>query len=214
MPAKTPAQRKLFGAALAAKRGAEPISKKVADIAAKTSEKELSKMASKPKKKVKKENMETGIDQVYMVQKPYSGCQLTSLVHPIDPLKGLEGSEIVPDQVHGVYPDEQVATLEAEKLYNEHVQYENALEEKKHKITEKIKKVMKTLEKERAECNEIIRENPKDSSKQKHRVAELTHKLDELVSTLERVENSKKQLEKKHDKKKVEEALRKALTSK
>ena len=39
MPAKTPAQRRLFGAALAAKRGAEPVSKKVADIAAKTSEK-------------------------------------------------------------------------------------------------------------------------------------------------------------------------------
>lgn len=203
MPAKTPEQRKLFGAALAAKRGAKPISKKVADIAANTSEKELSKMASKPKK-VKKENIEGAIDTVYAVQKPYSGCQLTSLVKPIDPLVGLGGSEIMPDHIHGVYHDQEIANAEAEKLYNEHVQYEQALEEKKYKITEKIKKVMKTLEKERAQCNEIIRENPKDSAKQKHRVAELTHKLDELVSTLERVENSKKEIEKKHDKKEKE----------
>lgn len=212
MPAKTDAQRKLFGAALAAKRGAEPISKKVADIASKTPEKELSKMASKPKKKAKKEGVEGGIEQVYAVQKPYSGCQLTSLVHPIDPLVGLGGSEIVPDQIHGVYQDQEMANVEAEKIYNEHIQYEQALEEKKHKITEKIKKVMKTLEKERAMCNELIRENPKDS-KPKHRVAELTHKLDELVQTLERVENSKKEMAK-QDKKKVEEALRKALTAK
>ena len=45
MPATSEKQRKLFGAALAAKRGAKPISKKIAKIAKSTPEKELSKMA-------------------------------------------------------------------------------------------------------------------------------------------------------------------------
>ena len=221
MPAKTDAQRNLFGAALAAKRGAKPISKKVADIADKTSEEELSKMASKRKKKVKKEGIEGGIEQVYAVQKPYSGCQLTALVHPIDPLKGLEGHEIVPDQIHGVYQDQEAAQSAAEQVYNEHVQYEQALEEKKSHVIDKIKEAMDGLEKQRTESVDMIKENPKDAGPHREKVAKIATKIDHLVNQLQRIEASKRPVEdakdkdkKKANKKKVEEALKKALTVK
>ena len=36
-------------------------------------------------KKAKKESIDGAIDTLYMVKKPYSGCQLTDLVEPIDP---------------------------------------------------------------------------------------------------------------------------------
>lgn len=219
MPAKTPAQRRLFEAALAAKRGAEPISKKVADIASKTSEKELGKMASKPKKKVKKEGIEGAVDTVYAVQKPYSGCQLTSLVQPIDPLVGLGGSEIVPDNVHAVYPDQETAQNVAQRMYEEFQSEQRALEEKKIEVMEKIKKTMNVLERQRKESVKMIQENPKEAQSHKEKVANIATKMDHLVTQLQRIEASKKELEgdkekKKEDKKKVEEALIKALTSK
>lgn len=192
MPAKTPAQRRLFGAALAAKRGAKPISKRVADIAAKTSEKELSKMASKTKKKMKKEGIEGALDTVYAVQKPYSGCQLTSLVKPIDPLVGLEGSEVVRDAVHAVYPDQQMAQSVAQKLYEEFQAQQEALQHKKIQVIEKTKKTMNLLEKRRKSYMEMMKENPGNINEYRQKVAELATKIDELVSTLERVEKSRK----------------------
>jgi len=46
------------------------------------------------------------INQLFVVQKPYSGCQLTSLVKPIDPLMGIgAGHQLAPDQVHATFAD-------------------------------------------------------------------------------------------------------------
>lgn len=177
-----------------------------------------------PKKKMKKENIEGTIDQVYVLRKPYSGCQLTSLVQPIDPLKGLEGSKIVPDQVQGVYHDQEIANSAAQEIYETYLQQQKALEEKKHQVTEKIKKVMDSLEKERHQYTEMIKENPKDAPAHKEKVAAIATKMDRLVNQLQQIEMTKKELEKhedknkkedkKEDKKKVEEALRKALIKK
>jgi DNA repair exonuclease SbcCD ATPase subunit len=172
------------------------------------------------KKKAVKEEMVGGpeaINQVFAVQKPYTGCQLTSLVKPIDPLKGLEGSEIVPDKVHGVYPTQDVADKVAGALFLEYEKQQKALEEKKHMTVEKIKKAMDELEKQRKTHVDMIKENPKDSQKHRGKVAELAHKIDELVNTLERIEKSKKNLDekekghKKENKKDLKEALKKKL---
>ena len=168
----------------------------------------------KKAKKTKKEGIEGALDQVYAVQKPYSGCQMNSLVQPIDPLRGLEGSEVMPDNVHAVYPDQEMAQKMAETLYNEHLMKEKALEEKKGKVVDEIKKVMNVLEKKRKDHTNMIKENPKNASEHKHTVAELSHRLEELITTLERVEKSRKNLEEEdHDKKKQElkEALKKHL---
>lgn len=188
MPAKTPAQRRLFGAALAAKRGAEPISQKVADIATGTSEKELSKMASKPKKQ-----SEGAISQLFLVKNPESGCSMDGMVNTLDPLVGLSGMELVPDQVHGVYHDQETATHIAEMLCKECMQRETMLEEKKEKTTDKIKKMIDKLEKQRRDHVNMVKEDPKNASKHKHHVAQLATKIDDLMTKLEAIEKSKKQ---------------------
>lgn len=186
-------------------------------MSVKHAEKEPIKMASKPNKKMKKEGLEGAIDSVYAVRKPYSGCQANSLVQPVNPLMGLGGAEYTPDQVHAVYPDQEMAQRVAETLYKEFEIQEQQLEEKKMKVVEAIKKKIDEMEKLRKENVDMIKENPSSVTEYKQKVAELATKIDELVNTLERVEKSKKHLdkkEKKEDKKKVEEALRKALTSK
>lgn len=191
MPAKTPAQRRLFGAALAAKRGAEPISKKVADIAKDVPEKELSKMASKPKK-TKKENIEGSIQELYLVKVPEPGCGIDGMVQGFDPLVGLTGMELAPQQVHGVYHDPEVAQNIAEMLCKECMQQETVLEEKKDKTTDKIKKAIDQLEKKRKDHIAMVKEDPKNASKHRHHVAQLATKIDDLINKLEAIEKSKK----------------------
>lgn len=51
MPAVSAKQRRLMGAALAAKRGAKPASAKVAKVAKHMTEKQLHDFAEKPKRK-------------------------------------------------------------------------------------------------------------------------------------------------------------------
>lgn len=170
--------------------------------------------------KEKNEGLEGAIDSVYAVQKPYSGCQLTSLVQPIDPLVGLGGSEITSDNIHAMYPDQETAQRVAETLYKEFQVQEQALEEKKVHVIERIKKTMDALEKQRKESVDMIKENPKDAHAHKEKVAQIATKMDHLVNQLQRIEASKKEIEKdakkekKEDKKKVEKALKKALSSK
>lgn len=194
MPAKTPAQRKLFGAALAAKRGAKPISKKVANIAKSTSEKELSKMASKPKKKSAiKEGMQGPIAELFLVKVPDQGCSMDGMVQKIDPLVGLSGMELAPDRVHGVYQEVDEAQSVAEMLCKECMQRETMLEEKKSKTTDKIKVAIDKLEKQRKEHINMAKEDPKNASKHKDHVAKLASKIDDLMTKLEVIEKSKKQ---------------------
>ena len=185
--------------------------------------KNLADFGPKPKeqpkdKKTKKESIEGALDTVYAVQKPYSGCQLTSLVQPIDPLVGLGGSEVMPDNIHAVYPDQEMAQSAAETLYNEHVIQEKALEEKKMHVIKKIKGAIDTLEKQRKESVNMIKENPKDANTHKEKVAHIATQMEDLVNNLQRIEMSKKDLEKKEEKKDkkekkedIKEALKKAL---
>lgn len=194
MPASTEPQRKLFGAALAVKRGeSKPISKKVADIAKKTSEKELEKMASKPKKKKQNEGAEDGtIKELYAVVAPSPGCTPDSLVKPIDPLNGISGTEITPDQVHGVYPSADQAMMIAERMCAEYEEGQRMLEEKKGTTTEKLKKAIDKLEKKRKEHMDAMKEDPKTASEHKASIADLATKIDDYITKLEKIEKSKK----------------------
>jgi len=203
MPTSNEKQRKLFGAALAVKRGeSEPISKKVADIAKNTSEKELSKMASKPKKTKKNESVEDGaIRELFVVKMAHPGCTPDSLVAPIDPLNGISGTEITPDQVHGVYPSADMANMIAEKVCMEYEEGVKMLEEKKGNTTEKLKKAIDKLEKKRKEHMDAAKEDPKNASEHKTAIADLATKIDDYITKLEKIEKSKKEIEKKDDKK-------------
>lgn len=206
MPAVSQKQQKLMGAALAAKRGAKPISKKVADLSKSMTAKELEKYAgTKHKglpKKVKNENVEEGILEMYAVQNPYSGCQPTDLVVPFNPVYGVPQDTMTPDVVHSVHPDMETATAIAEALCQEMIQYEGMLEEKKESVTKKLQTAINKLEKERKETMKQIMDEPGKSKEHREKVAHITHKIDELVSKLESVSKSKKHKEEpKEDKK-------------
>jgi len=157
-------------------------------------------------KKAKKESIDGAIDTLYMVKKPYSGCQLTDLVQPIDPLVGLGGSEIVPDHVHAVFADQDQAQSIAEGLYEEHGQKMEALEEKKNDVASKITKAIEEFEKKRKEHVDAAKADPKNASQHKDKIAMMATKIDDLMSKLEKVERSKK-IEDKKEKKVVKEAV-------
>jgi hypothetical protein len=160
----------------------------------------------KPKKKSLQEMLDNpekvkpvsgALDKVFAVQKPYSGCQLTSLVKPIDPLLGIgDGHSIVPDDIHAVFSDEDLANDIAADLYEEHMKKQKALEEKKETTTKKVKDTIDNLEKKRKEHMDMAKEDPKNASKHRENIAVLTDKIDDLMSKLEKIEKSKKQLEK------------------
>jgi len=159
------------------------------------------------KDKVKKENLDGALATVYMVKKPYAGCQLTSLVEPIDPLLGIGvGHEIVPDEVHGVYADQDQADVVASELYEAYCEKESMLEEKKGQVGDKIKKAIDQLEKKHKEHINLAKEDPKNASKHKEHIAKIAHQIDDLMTKLEKIEKSKKEIKKDEDKKSLKES--------
>jgi len=160
------------------------------------------------KKKTLKEQLENpkipgALNQLYAVQKPYSGCELTSLVRPIDPLMGIgAGHELVPDQIHAVFADEDMANDVASDLYEMHSKHQQALEEKKGDVSDKLKKAIDVLEKKRKEHMELAKEDPKNASKHREHIAQIMDKVDDFMTKLEKIEKSKKEIVKEEDKKK------------
>jgi hypothetical protein len=208
MPATSQQQQKLMGIVHALQKGdikPSKVSAKAKELAKSMKPSDVTKFAgTKHKglpKKIKKENM--GVASMYVVQKPYAGCELTSLVKPIDPLVGIgAGHEITPDQVYGVYADQDQATNIANELYEAYCKQEEILEEKKAKVGNKIKKTIDHLEKKRKEHLDMAKEDPKSAVKHKERIAKIASQIDDLMSKMEKIEKSKKNVEKKEDKKK------------
>ncbi len=220
MPAVSKKQQKFMGIVHGLQKGTikpSEVSKKAQNVAKDMKPKAATDFASTKHKglpsKVKKENVDGAIDTLYMVKKPYSGCELTSLVHKIDPLVGLSGSEVVPDQVHGVFPDQDQAMAMAEMLYEEYCTKMEALEEKKGAVTGKISSAIDSLEKKRKEHVDMAKEDPKNASQHKDKIAMLATKIDDLMSKLEKVERSKKAKEEKKDKETIKENEDKSSTS-
>jgi hypothetical protein len=155
------------------------------------------------KDKPKKENIDGSISTLYMVKKPYAGCTLTSLVEPIDPLKGIGGSyEASPEQVHAIFPSQDLADKVANTLYEDYCKSEALLEKKKEEVTKKLKDALDELENQRSNTMKMIKENPKNPGDNKDKVAKLTHRIDDLMTKLEKIEKSKKEIEVKKDDKK------------
>jgi hypothetical protein len=153
-------------------------------------------------KSMKKEVMADGaIHELFVVKMAHPGCTPDSLVAPIDPLNGISGTEITPDQVHGVYPSADMANMIAEKVCMEYEEGVKMLEEKKGNTTEKLKKAIDKLEKKRKEHMDAAKEDPKNASEHKTAIADLATKIDDYITKLEKIEKSKKEIEKKDDKK-------------
>jgi len=213
MPATSQQQQKLMGIVHALQTGdmkPSQASGKAKEMAKSMKSGDVTDFASTKHKglpkKVKKENLDGAISTLYMVKKPYAGCQLTSLVEPIDPLLGIgAGHQIVPDQVHGVYADQDQADMVANELYETYCQEESMLEEKKGQVGDKIKKAIDQLEKKHKEHINLAKEDPKNTSQHKEHIAKIAHQIDDLMTKLEKIEKSKKEI-KKDDKKDLKEA--------
>jgi hypothetical protein len=207
MPAVSKKQQKFMGIVHGLQKGTvkpSEVSKKAQKVAKDMKPKAATDFASTKHKglptKVKKENVDGAIDTLYMVKKPFDGCNAKSLVMPLDPLQGAQDQA---DQVHGVFPDQDQAMAIAETLYEEYCTKMEALEEKKGAVTGKISSAIDALEKKRKEHVDMAKADPKNASQHKEKIAMLATKIDDLMSKLEKVERSKKakEQESKKDKK-------------
>ena len=215
MPAVSKKQQKFMGIVHGLQKGTvkpSEVSKKAQNVAKQMKPTAATDFAATKHKglpsKVKKENVDGAIDTLYMVKKPFDGCNASSLVAPLNPLQGAQDQA---DQVHGVFPDQDQAMAIAETLYEEYCSKMEALEEKKGAVTGKISSAIDSLEKKRKEHVDMAKEDPKNASQHKDKIATLATKIDDLMSKLEKVERSKKVADKKEDKKAVKESIEKAV---
>ena len=207
MPAVSKKQQKFMGIVHGLQKGTvkpSEVSKKAQKVAKDMKPKAATDFASTKHKglptKVKKENVDGAIDTLYMVKKPFDGCNASSLVAPINPLQGTQYPQ---DQIQGVFPDQDQAMAIAETLYEEYCTKMEALEEKKGAVTGKISSAIDALEKKRKEHVDMAKADPKNASQHKEKIAMLATKIDDLMSKLEKVERSKKakEIDSKKDKK-------------
>ena len=216
MPAVSKKQQKFMGIVHGLQKGTvkpSEVSKKAQNVAKQMKPSSATDFAATKHKglptkakKIKKESIYGAIDTLYMVKKPYSGCQLTDLVEPIDPLVGIgAGHTVVPDQVHAVFADQDQAQSIAEGLYEEHGQRMEALEEKKNDVASKITKAIEEFEKKRKEHVDMAKADPKNAGQHKEHIAKFATKIDDLMSKLEKVERSKKPSEDTKDKETIKE---------
>lgn len=150
----------------------------------------------------KNEGLEGHLGQVFAVQLPYDGCSPEAMIHQVDPLVGLGGSEIVPDQIHSVHADQDMANSVAQTLYEEYCAKQEMLEEKKGMTVNKIRRAIDKLEKQRKSHIDMAKENPKEASSHKEEIARLATKIDDLISKMGMIEKSKKEQDNKEDKQK------------
>jgi uncharacterized protein (UPF0335 family) len=213
MPATSQAQQKFMGIVHGLQKGKvkpSDVSGKAQDVAKHIAPSDATAFASTKhkglpkKKKVKEQLMQGQLGQIYAVKKPYAGCELSSLVQPVDPLVGLgPDHEVVPDKFHGVFSDEESAQSAANELYEAHLEHENLVEDKKGKAVDGLKKAIDRLEKKRKEHVDLVKEDPKNAGQHKEHIAQITSQLDDLMSKMERVEKAKKPIE---EKEKVKES--------
>jgi hypothetical protein len=111
------------------------------------------------------------------------------------------GHEIVPEKVHGIFTDENMANKVAEDLYEIHIEEEEKLEEKKVQVEGKLKNAITELEKIREENTNLLKEDP-TNSEVKEQIANLTEKINNYLETLKKISKSKK-----NKKEKVEEGF-------
>jgi hypothetical protein len=198
MPAKSIAQQHLMGMVHAAQKGASPASPKVAKLAKSMSKKSATDFASTkhkglPKKKKKmKEGYENKAGEIHAVVKPYPECTVAGMVKEINPIHGIAPHSISEDQIHGLYGSQEEAAKVAEGLHMAHQKHLDEIEKKKEDVAKKLTKAIDALEKKRKDHVSMAKEDPKSANKHRENIATLAHQIDDLMSKLSRVEQSKK----------------------
>jgi len=146
MPATSQQQQKLMGIVRAIQKGAvkpEDMSKKAQQMAKSMKKSDVKDFAATKHKglpkKAKKENM--GVASMYVVRKPYDGMKETDLVMELNPLEGIQPLNISMEDVHTVTADETQAQEIAAETYKKCMEELFQLEEKKGKVSDKIKRL-------------------------------------------------------------------------
>lgn len=204
MPATSKQQQKLMGIVHAIQKGdmkPSDASKKAQQMAKSMKPSDVTKYASTKHKglpkKVKKENM--GVASMYLVRKPSGELAESDLVLELNPLEGINPLNITMNDVHSVHHDQTEAQRIAAEAYKKCMSELQALEEKKDMTSGKIKKAIDQLEKKRKEHMDMAKEDPKNASKHKEHIAKIAGQIDDLMTKMERIEKSKKQLKKEEE---------------
>lgn len=207
MPATSQQQQKLMGIVHALQKGdikPSKVSKKAKEMAKSMKPSDVTDFAATKHKglpkKAKKENM--GTPSMYVVRKPTGELPEADLVLELNPLEGIQPLNIMQDDVLSVHHDETEARRIAAEAYQKCMNELQALEEKKDMTSGKIKKAIDQLEKKRKEHMDMAKEDPKSASKHKEHIAKLATQIDDLMTKMEKIEKSKKQIEKKEEDKK------------
>jgi len=206
MPSASQQQQKLMGIVRAIQKGdmkPSQASGKAKEMAKSMKKGDVKDFASTKHKglpkKVKKENM--GVASMYVVRKPHSGMKEADLVLEFNPLEGIQPLNVGMEDVQTVTADITQAQEIAAEAYKKYMDESFQLEEKKGKVGDKLKKTIDHLEKKRKEHLDMAKEDPKNASQYKEQIAKLATHIDDLMSKMERIEKSKKNVEKVEDKK-------------
>ena len=207
MPSASKQQQKLMGIVHALQKGdmkPSQASGKAKEMAKSMKKGDVKDFASTKHKglpkKVKKENM--GMAGMYLVRKAMEGLTAETMVLELNPLEGIQPLNLMQDDVLSVVADELDAQRIAAEAYDKYCNEVQALEEKKGKVGDKLKKTIDHLEKKRKEHVDMAKEDPKNASQHKEHIAKLASQIDDLMSKMEKIEKSKKNVEKKEDEKK------------
>ena len=141
---------------------------------------------------------EDKIGDIFVVLKPKADSEPENIIQKTHAF-GM--GHINPMGVHGVYGEEDEATLEAESAIREHRKKLNKLEEKKAQVVNKLNKHISKLHKEVKHHLEEAIKTP-DIAESHHSQAKLKmERIKHLSEKRKMVENSKKPLPKKAEKK-------------
>lgn len=134
---------------------------------------------------------EDEVGNVYVVLKPHPEMDAQGMVHQSD-VFGV--NRFSPENIHGVYNDEDRATGIAEKLVREmHVSMAQ-LEEKKGKVSDKLQKAITKLQKQINKHMDAANEDPANADEHQAKADNLMQKIKSLRHKHKMVEGSRKQL--------------------
>ena len=150
-------------------------------------------------KKVKKEDYNPS--KMYVVVRPTSNLEASGMIMELNPLEGIRELNIMQDDVLTVTHDETEAQKIAAEAYEKYCQESEMLEEKKDKVGNKIKTTIDKLEKKRKEHLDMAKEKPENAATHKQEISKISDKIEDLLGTMHKIQKSKKNVEKKQDKK-------------
>lgn len=147
----------------------------------------------------KKEN--ASVASMYAVLEATPDMKESDLVVEFNPLQGFQPLNVGMSRVHSVFTSADEAQAIAAEAYKKCMEEASKLEEKKGKVVNEINKTIDLLEKKRKEKVDMAKGDPKTASQHKEEIAKLATQIDDLMGKMERIEKSKKPIEKKEEKK-------------